>query len=258
MSENAEPRGLVNVIDIGWLDAGGAEFYATPGGFIGLRYKGSDYRRVTLRRALPVRSPLEFISVADADNSEIGIIRDVGELSGPQAQVVLGELDKRYFCPYIYEVASVKDKLGYVYMELLVGASPPNGAARAAGEGARAGGRGARKLLGAGNSGATDGGRQSGEVRKQGARVRKPDVAAAKPSAGNSGAEGRKPTAGELGAEGRKPYKVSAAVKDVNKNIRMLDADRLIIFDVDGNRFMVNSIAALDRRSLKALEPYMF
>jgi hypothetical protein len=63
----------------------------------------------------------------------------------------------------------------------------------------------------------------------------------------------------ELRVTGRgETFEKNCAVKDVNKNIRMLDDDRLIIFDVDGNRYIVPSLEALDKKSIKRLEPYLF
>lgn len=170
---------LTDAIDIGMLDLKNAEFYVTPGGFTGLRYAGKDYNRITLRRALPIGHPMDYISVADKENKEIGMIRSLSELSEKQRNIVAAELDNRYYCPSVYEVKSVKDKLGYVYFELIIG------------------------------------------------------------------------------REGLK-YKKNCAVKDVNRNIRMLDDDKLAIFDVDGNRYIIQSLAALDKKSLKRLEPYLF
>ncbi len=170
---------LADAIDIGFLDLKQAEFYATSGGFTGLRYAGKEYPRVAFRRSLPVGAPGEYISVADAENKEVGIIRSVAELSDAQLRIVAAELDRRYYCPLVLEIKSVKDKLGYVYMEL----------------------------------------------RIQG--------------------------------EGRS-FNRNCAIKDVNKNIRMLDENRLILFDVDGNRYMVPTLQALDKKSLKRLEPYLF
>jgi len=54
------------------------------------------------------------------------------------------------------------------------------------------------------------------------------------------------------------PYEKNCAVNDVNRNIRMIDSNRLLIFDVDGNRYIINNLAALDKKSLSRLEPYMF
>ena len=175
----ATDTSLAYAIDIGILDLSKAEFYKTPGGFTGLKYAGTDYKRIALRSALPVGNPMEYISVADKDNKEIGMIRSLSELSGDQYKIVTTELVNRYYSPTVYEVKSVKDKLGYVYLELLIGSDDQR-------------------------------------------------------------------------------YTKSCAVKDVNKNIRMLDDDRLAIFDVDGNRYIIQSLAELDKKSLKRLEPYLF
>ena len=170
---------LTDAIDIGMLDLKSAEFYVTPGGFTGLKYAGKDYNRITLRRTLPIGHPMDYISVADKENKEIGMIRSISELSEKQRSIVIAELDNRYYCPSVYEVKSVKDKLGYVYFEFTID----------------------RKGL---------------------------------------------------------KYKKNCAVKDVNKNIRVLDDDRLAIFDVDGNRYIIQSLSGLDKKSLKRLEPYLF
>lgn len=170
---------LADAVDIGFLDLAKAEFYVTPGGFTGLKYGEAEYMRVALRRALPVGSPMEYISVADHENKEIGMIRCVDDLSAGQREIVVAELENRYYCPFVYQVKSVKDKLGYVYFEL------------------------------------------------------------------------------SIGRDGRR-YDKTCTVKDVSKNIRMLGDDRLMMFDVDGNRYMVNSLSKLDKKSLSRLGPYLF
>ncbi|MGI6536849.1 MAG: DUF1854 domain-containing protein [Caldicoprobacterales bacterium] len=174
-----EKSTLKNAIDIGMLDLQKAEFYVTPGGFTGLRYYDKDYKRISLRRALPISHPEEYISVFDKDNKEIGMIRSLSDLSKQQCDIVVNELNNRYYSPSVYEVKSVKDKLGYVYLELVIG----------------------------------------NEDEK---------------------------------------FVKNCAVKDVTRNIRMLDEDRLAIFDVDGNRYIIQSLSKLDKKSLKRLEPYLF
>ena len=168
------------VLDLGFLDPDETEFYQTDGGFAGLRYKGADYRHVVFRRVMPIQLPQDYICVTDHDNKEIGIIKSISALSDGQKAIVLKELDTRYYCPEIMEIKSVKDKLGYVYMEL--------------------------KLR-----------------HKNGA-----------------------------------DFVRNCAVKDVNKNIRMLNENSLIIFDVDGNRYIVTSLSDLDKKSMRRLEPYLF
>jgi len=170
---------LTDAIGVGYLEVGEAGFFKTDGGFLGLKYKGETYPRVSLRRALPMGLPGGYVSVADDKNKEIGVIQSLSDLSHEQAMLVSDELDRRYYSPTIREVKSVKDKLGYVYMELIV-----NG----------------------------------------------PD----------------------------KAYEKNCAVKDVNRNIRMAGEDKLIIFDVDGNRYIVDSLGRLDKKSLKRIEPYLF
>ena len=170
---------LAEAIEIGFLDLGKAEFFQTKGGFTGLKYGDKEFKRISLRRSLPIGQPDRYISVADDGDKEIGIIKALTDLGGEQLRIVSEEIARRYFCPTIKEIESVKDKLGYLYMELSV----------------------------------------------------------------------------ELDG---KTYQRNCAVKDVNKNIRMLDDDRVIIFDVDGNRYLVNSLAKLDKKSLKRLEPYLF
>jgi len=182
MQTDAQTLSIADAIDIGFLDIQKAVFFQTAGGFTGLRYADREYPRVSFRRALPVGQPGEYISVADAENKEIGILRDVAILDKEQRQIVTVELDRRYYCPVVLEIISVKDKLGYVYLELLI----------------------------------------------QG-----------------------------IGGEA-KSYNRNCAIKDVNKNIRMLDENRLILFDVDGNRYLVPSLTALEKKSLKRLEPYLF
>ena len=181
-TENKNSTKLTNLteaIDLGLLDLSKAEFYKTPGGFTGLKYNDNDYKRVSLRRALPLKDPLAFISVADEENKEIGLIRMIKDLADDQFDIVNDELNKRYFCPEVKEVKSVKDKMGYVYIELVLD--------------------------------------MHGEI-----------------------------------------FDKNCAVKDVNKNIRLIDDNRLIIFDVDGNRYIVKSLHELDKKSLKRLEPYLF
>jgi len=167
-------------LDIGLLDTDKAEFYTTSGGFTGLKYEGKDYPHIVLRRSLPIKEPMKFISVADHENKEIGIIRAVEELHSDQKAIVINELDNRYYAPVILEVLSVKDKLGYVYIEMRVQ-------------------------------------NKNGKVHVK-----------------------------------------NCAVKDVNRNIRMLGEMSLIVFDVDGNRYIVEDLDKLDRNSLKRLDPYLF
>jgi len=167
-------------VDLGILDIKQVAFYATEGGFAGMRYNGEDYKHIVLRRIMPIEQPFHYISVADNENKEIGILKAVDDLPGDQRAVVIAELDNRYYSPEVLEVMSVQDKLGYVYMEMRL-------------------------------------------KNKQG-----------------------------------KEYTKNCAIKDVSRNIRMLTPTSVIIFDVDGNRYIISDVAKLNRQSMRKLDAYLF
>ena len=167
-------------MDLGIMDLKEAIFYADEGGFAGLRYKGEDYKHIVLRRIMPIDQPMHYISVADQENKEIGILKSVADLADNQREIVERELDNRYYSPQVLDIKSVKDKLGYVYMEMRL-------------------------------------------RNKQG-----------------------------------KEYDKNCAVKDVSRNIRMLSSDSVIIFDVDGNRYVVPNLGELNKQSLRRLDSYLF
>jgi len=179
MPEKSLAMLLSDAVDLGIMNTADAVFTETKGGFLKLKYKDKEYPRVQVRRALPLASPDEYLSVADAENNEIGIIRNLNELSSEQRSLVEAELSRRYYSPNVLEVLTVKDQLGYVYFGM--------------------------KVQGAGD-----------------------------------------------------PVERTCAVKDVNRNIRMLSDDSVIMFDVDGNRYVIPSLKALPAKSRKKLEPYLF
>lgn len=167
-------------IDLGMMDVDKATFYRADGGFAGLKYKDEDYKHIILRRIMPIREPLSYISVADHENKEIAILKSVDELAEDQQKIVIDELDNRYYSPEVIDVMSVQDKLGYVYIGLRL-------------------------------------------KNKQG-----------------------------------KEYNKNCAVKDVSRNIRMLSSNSVIIFDVDGNRYVINDLSKLSKQSMRKLDAYLF
>lgn len=50
---------------------------------------------------------------------------------------------------------------------------------------------------------------------------------------------------------------VNFTMQDTFKNIIRVGEDRAILLDVDGNRFVIGSIAALDRKSYRRIELYL-
>ena len=166
---------VTEIMNINVIDTSKAEFYLSRNGFVGLKYLDKDYKRVVFSRILPLNNPNKYISVMDTENKEIGILHSIEELQDDQAEIVSIELSKRYYCPVILKIASIKEKMGYVYFDVMI----------------------------------------KGRVK-------------------------------------------NFAVKDVSRNIRQLGDQRIIIFDVDGNRYLIEDIDSIDKKSIKLLEPYLF
>jgi len=161
--------------DIGIMDVSETTFYKNPMGFLALKYRDAEYKRVKLSRAVPFTQPYEYISVADMESKEIGIIRNVAALSRDMQTLVREELENRYFCPEVTYITSVKEKMGYLYFEVKIG-----------------------------------------------------------------------------------EYKKIFAVKDITRNIKMLDEKRLVITDVDGNRFLISDLFQMSAKNRRKLEPYLY
>ncbi|MBQ3048727.1 MAG: DUF1854 domain-containing protein [Oscillospiraceae bacterium] len=53
-------------------------------------------------------------------------------------------------------------------------------------------------------------------------------------------------------------HKKVFAVKDISRNIKQLDENRIIIFDVDGNRYYIADIWSIDKSSRRKIEPYLY
>ena len=53
-------------------------------------------------------------------------------------------------------------------------------------------------------------------------------------------------------------HKKLFAVKDISKSIKMLDEQAIIITDVDGNRYQISNVWAIDSKSRRRIEPYLY
>lgn len=108
------------ITDIGLVSAEDIRFFKSKNGFLGVDYKGTEYKRIILSRSMPYSEPESYICISDNDMKEIGILESISLLSPEQAEMVREELRKRYFNPIIKEVLSAKMKLGYVYFDTIL------------------------------------------------------------------------------------------------------------------------------------------
>lgn len=94
-------------------------FEKTAGGFLALTIDGEKrYERVNLYRSFPLTKPEEYISVRDVDKNEIGLIRQLSDLSPQMQEMARFDLARRYFTPEITRIHSLKDEYGHVYMNI--------------------------------------------------------------------------------------------------------------------------------------------
>lgn len=106
---------------LNYIIADDVNFYISDGGLLCLNYKGEDRGRVCVKRLFPFQYPDEFISVAPENHTgkdfenEIGIIRNINELSSEQVELLQKELKKRYFMPDIIEIESIKENPGNIH-----------------------------------------------------------------------------------------------------------------------------------------------
>lgn len=106
------------------LDCSKLHFYKDDANFISLDYNGESYFNVRLTRLIPFYSKTTYISVAydNADNEfcEIGVIKDMAELSEEQYKLIDEYLEYKYYMPEITKVYSIKDNSrGFIFVDIM-------------------------------------------------------------------------------------------------------------------------------------------
>ncbi len=69
-------------------------------------------------RLFPISRRHDYISIADMDGAEVGIIQSLRRLPKPMRRIVLEEIRHRYFVPQITYVHSLKDEFGILYWDV--------------------------------------------------------------------------------------------------------------------------------------------
>ncbi len=77
-----------------------------------------SYWKVQVYRCFPLTDPERYISVRDASNNEIGLIRDLADLDPESQRVVREALHRRYLVPVIRRVLSVRERIGLLQWEV--------------------------------------------------------------------------------------------------------------------------------------------
>ncbi len=121
-----ETNSLQTVVSIQYLDDTNAVFQK-ENGFLSLKATLADeegnpvektFERVFLHNAFPFDMPKAYISVLDADQKEIGMIRDLSALSEETARMLSEELHRKYYAPKILRILSVKERYGFSFWQV--------------------------------------------------------------------------------------------------------------------------------------------
>lgn len=96
-----------------YLTPDNVTFRITANGFVTASFDGSEsFERVWLSRVFPHDLTEEFISVADKEGNEHGIIRRLDDFDEATAESLRSDLERRYFSAKITKIVSVEEKFG--------------------------------------------------------------------------------------------------------------------------------------------------
>ena len=95
-----------------YLTKDNAVFERTQGGFVSLTFEGKTWDRVQVIRLFPFTEPNGFISIRTVEerSREIGVIKDLKDVSKETKKLLLEQLNLHYFTPIIQKVLSIKDE----------------------------------------------------------------------------------------------------------------------------------------------------
>ncbi len=109
--EERVERTLKDISATVWLTEENAIFFM-KNGFLYIRYQEKE-ERAFLARQFPFELQWEFISVLDAEQQEIGMIRDLSVFGETAKELLTVELARRYYTPVIRSILQVKERYGF-------------------------------------------------------------------------------------------------------------------------------------------------
>ncbi len=104
--------------DLHWLDPRSLRFFFHHGLLRLTVDEEISYWQVRLYRCFALSEPMRFISVRDAANTEIGLLRDIRELDPESRKAAEEELNRRYLIPLIVRIYRVRHRFGMMNWEV--------------------------------------------------------------------------------------------------------------------------------------------
>ena len=88
-------------------------------GFLSLKVtedgEEKTYDKVFLHRAFPHELLWEYISVTGDDSKEIGLIYNIEDFFGRDKELLVREIERKYYSPVIKEIHGLKERYGFSY-----------------------------------------------------------------------------------------------------------------------------------------------
>lgn len=108
-------KSLDEAAKVRYLEQGDFELLPTDGGGLRLTLKGErSALRVKARRCFPHSFDTRYISLRCGAEEEIGIIRDLADLSKEYRRWIEDDLEMRYFMPRVKSIIAIKHRFGGV------------------------------------------------------------------------------------------------------------------------------------------------
>lgn len=108
---------LAEAASITYLTAENATFRLTEGLMLAVTVNGEEHPCVYVCCSFPHTNETAYLSIRNTDNKEIGMVRSLDDVDNDTAQLLLNQLQIRYFAPRIIRLLSVKEEFGYSYWE---------------------------------------------------------------------------------------------------------------------------------------------
>ncbi|HHV44550.1 MAG TPA: DUF1854 domain-containing protein [Firmicutes bacterium] len=106
------------VPDLKFLPEEDLRFFTSPGGILRLSTPQCTYLAVQVRLAFPLTHKDQYVTVHDAADEYIGMIKDPHKLDETSRTLVAQALAARYYVPKVTQIRSTKEDLGIVYWEV--------------------------------------------------------------------------------------------------------------------------------------------